>query len=57
MFALDCIIGFRKAYLDDKTGQECRDPKMIAEHYIKGYFFFDLMSGIPFDLMSDNIVL
>jgi hypothetical protein len=30
---------------------------MIAEHYIKGYFFLDLMSGIPFDLMSDNIVL
>jgi heme/copper-type cytochrome/quinol oxidase subunit 4 len=57
VFATDCILGFRKAYLDEKTGQECRDPKSIAKNYIKTFFFIDLMSGIPFDLLTDNTFL
>ena len=57
MFATDCVLGFRKAYLDEKTGRECRDPKSIAKNYIKTSFFIDLMSGIPFDLLTDNTFL
>jgi len=57
VFATDCLLGFRKAYLNEADGRECRDPKKIAKNYIKTFFFIDLMSGIPFDLISDNTVL
>jgi hypothetical protein len=35
VFGLDCILGFRKAFLNEYDGRECRDPKLIAKHYIK----------------------
>ena len=54
IFAIDVIVGFRKAYLNDKTGRECRDPKLIAIQYLKFYFWIDLLSGIPFDIITNN---
>jgi hypothetical protein len=35
------------------------DPKLIAKRYmLKGLFFFDLISSIPFEkLVADNYVL
>lgn len=54
MFSLDVIIGFRKAYLNNKTGGEVRDPILIAKKYLKSHFIIDLLSGIPFELFTDN---
>lgn len=50
VFLSDILAGFRKAYLHEKDGVECRDPKKIAERYLKGYFIIDLLSAIPFDM-------
>jgi hypothetical protein len=49
---IDVVIGFRKAYLNEKTGREVRDPKLIAKKYLKSYFIIDLLSGIPFELFT-----
>jgi hypothetical protein len=54
VYIIDVIIGFRKAYLNKKTGREVRDPKIIAIKYVKSHFVIDLLSGIPFELVSDK---
>jgi hypothetical protein len=53
-FAIDIIIGFRKAYLNKYTGREVRDPKLIAKKYLRSHFIIDLLSGIPFELFTQN---
>lgn len=47
------ILGFRKAFLNEKDGRECRDPNKIARKYLKSYFLIDLLSAVPFDLFID----
>ena len=54
IFMLDIILGFRKAFLNEKTGIECRDPKLIAKRYLGKYFIIDLLSAIPFDYFLDS---
>jgi hypothetical protein len=54
IFVTDIILGFRKAFLNVKDGRECRDPKMIAKRYLKGYFIIDLLSAIPFDMFVNT---
>ena len=54
IYMTDIILGFRKAFLNEKTGRECRDPNLIAQKYLKGYFIFDVLSTIPFDLFIDK---
>jgi hypothetical protein len=56
-FAIDIVIGFRKAYLNEKTGMEERDPKLIAKNYLKSHFIIDLLSGVPFELFTQNFFL
>jgi hypothetical protein len=56
-FAFDIVLGFRKAYLNQKTGREVRDPKLIAKKYLKSHFIIDLLSGIPFELFTQNFFL
>ena len=34
VFMIDVIIGFRKAYINKKTGKEVRNPKLIAKKYL-----------------------
>lgn len=51
VFMVDVIIGFRKAYMNEATGKEIRDPWKIAKRYLKFYFWIDLISSIPFDLI------
>jgi hypothetical protein len=48
VFALDVVLGFRKAYLDSMF-QVVKDPVLIAKNYIKFFFWVDLLSAIPFD--------
>ena len=54
IFMLDIVLGFRKAFLNEKTGIECRDPKQIAKRYLRSYFIIDLLSAIPFDYFLDS---
>ena len=55
VFGIDVILGFRKAYLKEKSGQEVRNPKQIAWRYIKFYFWIDLLSAMPFDLFIKDM--
>ena len=52
VYAIDIVIGFRKAYLNNKDGREVRDPKLIAKKYLKSHFIIDLISGIPFEFFT-----
>ena len=47
LFIFDIVIGFRTTYFD-AWGNEIRSPKLIAKKYIKGMFFIDLFSSIPY---------
>ena len=46
-FIFDIIIGFRTTYFDS-MGNKIRSPKLVALRYIKGMFFVDLFSSIPY---------
>ena len=54
VYIVDFLLGFRKAYLDDRTGREVREPWRITKRYLKFYFWIDLLSVIPFNLISDS---
>ena len=54
IYAIDVILGFRKAYFNEKMGSEISDPKLIAIHYLKFNFWVDLLSAIPFELISED---
>ena len=53
IFMTDIILGFRKAFLNENDGRECRDPKKIAKRYLGKYFIIDLLSAIPFQFFVD----
>ena len=48
IFLIDIIIKFRTTYLDSKLSIEVRDPHAIARRYLKGTFFVDFISSVPF---------
>ncbi|XP_025077225.1 uncharacterized protein LOC112553938 isoform X4 [Pomacea canaliculata] len=58
VFFLDIVINFRTGIiLNDFADEIILDPKQIARHYIKSWFFLDLLSSIPMDyifLMWDS---
>ena len=47
LFIFDIVIGFRTTYFDP-MGNKIRSPKLIAKKYIKGMFFVDFFSSIPY---------
>lgn len=50
VFFLDIIINFRTGIiLNDFADEIILDPKLIAKHYVKSWFFLDLISTIPMD--------
>ena len=51
VFLIDLLLGFRKAYLNEQIGKEERDPWLIAKRYLKFYFWIDLVSALPYDLI------
>ena len=57
IFAIDIVFCFRRSYLHERSGHEIRDPKKIAWRYLKFYFWIDLISAIPFDLIVENSFL
>ncbi|CUT99305.1 potassium voltage gated channel subfamily H [Echinococcus multilocularis] len=50
MFVCDIIINFRTTYVN-KNDEVVSNPKKIATHYLKGWFFIDLVAAIPFDAL------
>ncbi|MBF0615077.1 MAG: cyclic nucleotide-binding domain-containing protein [Magnetococcales bacterium] len=49
IFLFDILLHFRTAILDD--GELITNREAIHERYLKGFFFFDLMASIPWDLL------
>ena len=47
-FLMDVIIRFRTSFLDTKQSIEIRDPHIIGKKYLKGSFFLDFVSSVPF---------
>ncbi|CAH8533290.1 unnamed protein product [Dicrocoelium dendriticum] len=48
LFIIDIALNFATTFVS-KSGQVVHETKMIAIHYIKGWFFLDLIAAIPFD--------
>ncbi|KAM7285732.1 potassium/sodium hyperpolarization-activated cyclic nucleotide-gated channel 2 [Ixodes scapularis] len=50
IFLLDIVVNFRTGIMhQDNSEQVILDPRMIAHHYIRTWFFLDLISSIPLD--------
>lgn len=52
IFVLDIMIVFRTTVLDDDSGEEIRDGKIIAQKYLRGRFTIDFLSTVPFDYIA-----
>lgn len=50
IFFIDIILTFRTTYINSSGGDEITAPIEIAKLYLKGRFWIDLLSTIPFDL-------
>eukprot|EP00736_Rhodelphis_marinus_P001471 Rmarinus@m.24421 len=53
-FAIDIFMHFNTAYVSD-TGETVTDRKLVANHYMRGFFVLDLLSTLPFDLMQGSV--
>lgn len=56
LFFLDVIVNFRTTYIDEKTSEEIFEPCMIAQQYLKGRFWVDIIASIPFDNIAEFII-
>ena len=52
-FCVDIIINFFSAYFDKEDNLQHK-KSVIAIHYLKGWFWIDFVSVIPFDLLFPN---
>ena len=48
IFIFDIFVNFRTAYVEDHSGEVVWDDWLVAKHYLKGWFFLDTISAIPF---------
>ena len=53
IFLIDIMIHFRTTYLDTTLSEEVYDPLKIAKRYLRGSFFLDLVSTLPFAELFD----
>ena len=51
VYLIDIILNFRTGIVGSRNAVVNLDPRSIALEYIKTWFFVDLLSTIPFDLM------
>lgn len=51
LFAVDMVISFNTAYFDSQNDKYVYDREKIAKHYLQLWFWIDLFSTIPFDLV------
>lgn len=50
IFLIDIVVNFRTGIMQqDNSEQVIIDPVLIAKHYIRTWFFLDLLSSIPLD--------
>ncbi|XP_037081764.1 potassium/sodium hyperpolarization-activated cyclic nucleotide-gated channel 2-like isoform X2 [Pollicipes pollicipes] len=50
IFLIDIIVNFRTGIMhQDNSEQVILDPALIARHYLRTWFFLDLISSIPLD--------
>ena len=47
LFTLDVLIRFRTSYRDH--GYDVTNPRIIAVHYVRGWFCLDFFSSLPID--------
>ncbi|GFT40920.1 potassium voltage-gated channel subfamily H member 6 [Nephila pilipes] len=50
MFIIDILINFRTTYVNSND-EVVSHPGKIAVHYLRGWFFIDVVAAIPFDLL------
>eukprot|EP00794_Sanderia_malayensis_P017353 gene17353-19086_t len=50
-FIIDIIINFRTTYIDKKSGRIITNKKLIAQHYLKGWFIVDFLAALPFEAL------
>ena len=48
-------MSFRTTYINERTGAEVRDVKMISQYYLRGQFTIDLLATVPFDTLGEAI--
>ena len=51
IFIFDVLVAFNTSYID-VTGEDVTDRRKIARKYIRGDFPIDLLSSIPYKLIS-----
>ncbi|XP_055374642.1 potassium voltage-gated channel subfamily H member 7 isoform X3 [Condylostylus longicornis] len=50
IFLIDIVVNFRTGIMQqDNAEQVILDPRLIAKHYLRTWFFLDLISSIPLD--------
>jgi hypothetical protein len=54
LFLIDIIFEFRTTYLEPKLGVEIREPGLIAKRYLRGTFFLDFVSSVPFNALFES---
>uniref|UniRef100_A0A674NVA7 Voltage-gated delayed rectifier potassium channel KCNH4 n=1 Tax=Takifugu rubripes TaxID=31033 RepID=A0A674NVA7_TAKRU len=50
LFILDIILNFRTTYVS-QSGQVVYESRSICIHYVRTWFFVDLVAALPFDLL------
>eukprot|EP01038_Epipyxis_sp_PR26KG_P004936 gene4936-6904_t len=54
MFLLDIILAFRTPYINEEDGILITITSQISWKYFKSWFFIDLISSFPFELVNNN---
>mmetsp|Transcript_3604 Transcript_3604/g.9074 ORF Transcript_3604/g.9074 Transcript_3604/m.9074 type:complete len:853 (+) Transcript_3604:70-2628(+) len=50
VFLIDIVLSFRTGYFDGNTGNTILDPKQIAHHYLRRWFWLDIVTVWPIAL-------
>ncbi|QDZ23601.1 voltage-gated ion channel protein [Chloropicon primus] len=51
-FFVDLLLNFNRMSFDENTGIPIADLKVIRSQYLRGYFFVDFISCLPFDQLA-----
>ena len=54
LFLVDLILTFMTTFTDHFTNVEVTNHKRIAIKYLKGWFFVDFLSILPFEIIFDG---
>lgn len=52
-FFVDILVSFRTTYINERTGAEVKDVKMIGRYYLRGQFTIDMLATLPFDTIGE----